>query len=129
MNTLLAARRVGDAGHVHAVDLVEGMIDCTAIPNVLRAGVFAEVMGRVAAENIVAETTDGSPAPTTARATASWSFADGEHRLWCGQFFVKPEPAARTPEPSAEACCRKESFEAEQLRAWLGRRGPDYHPG
>lgn len=37
-----------------------------------------------------------------------------------GEFFAQPKPRLRMAEPDADTYARKEAFEAERLREWLG---------
>lgn len=95
--------------------------DCTAIEALPKAGVFAEAMGRVAAQNIVAEITGGSPARYDGAGYCFLEFAERRASALEGNFFAQPQPDVRMAEPDAQTYTRKESFESERLRAWLGR--------
>lgn len=95
--------------------------DCTAVPNLPRAGVFAEAMGRVAARNILAELTGSDPASYDGAGYCFLEFPDRKASALEGRFFAEPKPEVRMADPDADTFARKESFEAERLREWLGR--------
>jgi sulfide:quinone oxidoreductase len=103
-----------------AFDGVYAVGDCTAVENLPRAGVFAEALGRAAGSSIAAEIDGGG---TTAYDGAGYCFLefDGQRAAALeGEFFAKPKPRLRMAEPDAATYARKEAFEAERLREWLG---------
>lgn len=94
--------------------------DCTAVEALPKAGVFAEAMGRVAAQNIVAEITGRSGARYDGEGYCFLEFAERRASALEGNFFAKPLPDVRMAEPDTETYARKESFESDRLREWLG---------
>ena len=94
--------------------------DCTAVQTLPKAGVFAEAMGKVAAANITAEVTGSG---RTAYDGAGYCFLEFPERTASaleGNFYAEPEPELRMAEPDSATYARKEAFEAERLREWLG---------
>lgn len=102
-----------------AIGGVYAVGDCTAVPNVPRAGVFAEAMGAVAGANIAAEILGGELRKYDGSGFCFLEFPGRRASTLDGQFFTDP-PVLRMAEPSTEAFRQKESFETERLRQWLG---------
>ena len=103
-----------------AFDGVYAVGDCTAVENLPRAGVFAEGLGRAAGSNIATEI-DGAGV-TTYNGTG-YCFLEFNGRRAAaleGKFFEKPKPILRMAEPDTETYARKEAFESDRLREWLG---------
>lgn len=94
--------------------------DCTAVQTLPKAGVIAEAMGKVAAANIVAELTGSAPASYDGTGYCFLEFPGKKASALEGSFFAEPQPEVHMAEPDAGTYSRKESFEAERLREWLG---------
>jgi len=102
-------------------DGVYAVGDCTAVEGLPKAGVFAEAMGTVAARNIVAEVTGADPARYDGSGYCFLEFPGRRASALVGNFFAEPTPEVQLAEPDAETYARKEDFEAERLREWLGQ--------
>lgn len=101
-------------------DRVYAVGDCTSVKTLPKAGVFAEAMGRVAAQNIMAEITPADPARYDG---CGYCFLEFPERLASaveGNFFAEPGPDVHMAEPDADTYARKQAFESERLAQWLG---------
>ena len=103
-----------------AFDGVYAVGDCTAVENLPRAGVFAEGLGRAAGASVAAEIAGGGATPYDGTGYCFLEFNGRRAAALEGRFFAKPKPILRMAEPDIETYARKESFEAERLREWLG---------
>lgn len=93
--------------------------DCTAVKTLPKAGAFAEAMGRVAAANIVAEITGHSPARYDGSGYCFLEFPEHRASTLEGHFFTEPAELTMA-QPTSETYTRKQAFEADRLREWLG---------
>jgi sulfide:quinone oxidoreductase len=101
-------------GDVTQITLTNGM----PLP---KAGVIAELEGRVVAGEIAAELadTDGA-APFEGRA---WCFIEmglATATRFDADFFAEPTPSIQFQDISEEHAVEKHSFEEDHLRAWFG---------
>ena len=94
--------------------------DCTAVENLPRAGVFAEALGRAAGTSVAAEIDGGTTTPYDGAGYCFLEFNGRRAAALEGRFFAKPKPILRMAEPDTETYARKEVFEADRLREWLG---------
>jgi sulfide:quinone oxidoreductase len=92
--------------------------DCTASPPP-KAGIFAEAEARVAARNIAAEIDGGSGDLFDGTGYCFLEFPGQRASALEGHFFAQP-PEVRLGEPDTETFARKQAFETERLRDWLG---------
>jgi sulfide:quinone oxidoreductase len=84
-----------------------------------KAGVFAEAMGRTAAE-VIADRFAGGGAPVYDG--AGFCFVETGDELATavrGNFYATPEPAVEFAPPSRDALAEKRAFEATRLTAWF----------
>lgn len=94
--------------------------DCTGVPTLPKAGVFAEAMGKVAAANIIAEVTGSVPTAYDGAGYCFLEFPERNASALEGNFYAEPQPEVRMAEPDGATYARKEAFETERLREWLG---------
>jgi len=104
---------------VYAVgDIVEiSMANGKPLP---KAGVFAEAMGRVAAERIAASFA-GQKTDVQFRGEGGCflEVGNGEAMMVSGRFLAEPVPEVALTEPSAKYLDQKRSFEAQLLQTWF----------
>jgi len=97
-----------------------------AIGDVTRAGVpkvgvFAESMGRVAAEAIIAEITEGpKPDAFAGKASCYIEFGVGKVGRVDMDFFAGPTPVGTFTEPSAALVTEKKHFGSSRKLRWFG---------
>ena len=103
-----------------AFDGVYAVGDCTAVENLPRAGVFAEGLGRAAGSSVAAEIDGGGVTTYDGVGYCFLEFNGRRAAALEGKFFAKPKPLLRMAEPDAETYDRKQAFETERLREWLG---------
>jgi len=85
-----------------------------------KAGVFAEAMGRAAAEGILASLAGREPAERfEGNGGCFLETGPGEALMVTGEFLAEPAPQVRLTEPSRAYFDEKRAFEAERLKAWL----------
>jgi sulfide:quinone oxidoreductase len=85
-----------------------------------KAGVFAEAMGRAAAEGILARLAGREPAERfEGNGGCFLETGPGEALMVTGEFLAEPAPQVRLTEPSRAYFDEKRAFEAERLKAWL----------
>lgn len=105
-------------------DGVYAVGDCTTVPTATaqlpKAGVFAAAEGRVAAANVVAELRGGPSSTFDGRGACYLELPGGQVAFVEGDFFAEPEPAVRIDGPSADNFRRKQAYERDRLREWLG---------
>lgn len=77
-------------------------------------------MATVAAGNIVAELTGSTPARYDGSGYCFLEFPERRASALEGNFFAEPAPEVHMAVPDMETYARKEAFEAERLREWLG---------
>lgn len=100
-------------------DRVYAVGDCTSLKTLPKAGVFAEAMGRVAAQNIVAELTGAEPARYDGCGYCFLEFPERRASAVEGNFFAEPGPDVHMAEPDADTYARKQAFESQRLTQWL----------
>jgi sulfide:quinone oxidoreductase len=105
--------------NVYAVgDVVE-----VSMPNgkpLPKAGVFAEAMGRAAADNLLAALAGRAPeARFAGQGGCFLETGPGEAMMVTGDFLADGGPHVRLTEPSRAHYDEKRAFEAERLSAWF----------
>lgn len=104
--------------HVYAVG------DCTLVPNVKgqlpKAGVFAAAEARVAANNIAVDLVGGSEAVFDGHGYCFLELPGQKVAFVEGNFLAEPELDVHITEASEEQFARKQAFERDLLRTWLG---------
>jgi sulfide:quinone oxidoreductase len=85
-----------------------------------KAGVFAEAMGRVAAERIAVRFAGQTPeARFQGEGGCFLETGKGEARMVRGQFLTDPAPQVELTEASEQFLDQKRAFEAQLLKAWF----------
>ncbi len=85
-----------------------------------KAGVFAEAMGRVAAERIAATFEGKTPSATfDGEGGCFFEVGGGEALMVQGKFLAEPAPEVFLTEPSPKYLEDKRAFETERLNAWF----------
>jgi len=86
-----------------------------------KAGLFAEQMGEVVAERIVASFLGEEPTATFKGEGGCYlEVGGGQAMMVRGNFLAEPEPEITLTEASSEFLNEKRSFEAQRLSEWFG---------
>lgn len=87
-----------------------------------KSGVFAEAMGRAAAERITATFAGRAPEATFAGEGGCYlEVGGGEAMMVRGKFLTEPAPEVVLTEPARVLLEQKHAFEAVLLKRWFGR--------
>jgi sulfide:quinone oxidoreductase len=86
-----------------------------------KAGVFAEAMGRAAADNLLAALAGRAPeARFAGQGGCFLETGPGEAMMVTGDFLADGGPHVRLTEPSRAYYDEKHAFESERLGTWFG---------
>lgn len=87
-----------------------------------KAGVFAEGAGKIAAESIIAEYTNGKdPLAYPGAGSCYVEFGQGKVGRVDVEFFTGPKPRGRFIEASISLVGEKEEFRKSRLKKWFGK--------
>lgn len=101
-------------GDVTMIKLANGL----ALP---KAGVMAELEGRIVAAAIAAEVSgEDPPAPFDGQGFCFMEMGKNNATLIEGDFFAEPEPRIQLRDVSEAHALEKHAFEAERLARWFG---------